>query len=1007
MTQRTNKKRKNDSRAMETKNYRSGVIPIARFLLEILSINETFFYFPQYRRHIDRGIGESNRTSINDGSGSLRVSLCNFVAEIKKIKEREKMSGETIDTIAKEINRQCRDLKEKIIIKAIDENKKLNNIYHCYKEAVFPLESKMEFASIYSQTAVFVLLSAALFDSRQEQDQDLNKKLIDIIHRLRCSNTVFLGILKSIFNIGIPGRLSSFINNIKEKITGCQTGDLKEDDILALVYQRFLKRYEPGIHKKIKYYITPRPVVSFMVYTIHRLLKEKLNIEDGLANLDIKIMDPAFGNGNFLCEALRLALEERAKKYGAGILIDFIDCYLSRNIHGSEIMLPLYVMGFINLHKIIKNFCADLQDFQLEKYLYETWQKEEAVHGLKYEKNISGEPGFNLFRYPSVPFVQLYLEDTLENSDIGNLSFEKKSTCVIFCNPPYSRHSLNKGERICGLVSDYYRLNDYRIEEKNFKGLQDDYVKFLRFAQWKIDQNGAGVMGFITNNSYLENPTFRGMRYSLLKSFDEIYILDLHGTARHRGKKPGDENDENIFGVGQGIAIGFFIKRKRPGQVRENIESLDCKVYYASMKGSKAFKLKNLENLKERDFKAIQWERVIPVEKFYLFTPGKPVDQYGKFVSVSDIFPLHGVGIVTARDSLTIKDTESKVNEVVWHLYHTEEKYLSELYKSVKDTRDWQIKAARKDLIDSHLNNKMIVPILYRPFDIRYTYYTGRSRGFLCMPRPGVMRQMLQENLGLVTVRQVPGGFFNHCFVADTIIDSRVTTSQKGIAYIFPLYKYVFPGEQENKRFFKYNDVFPVIENLPRGLNIDPVVYDRLKEIFGRDKLPSERQIFYYIYAILNCRIYRERYRDHLKIDFPRVPFNVKPGLFMRLSGLGEDLVDIHLMKSPDLNLTFSKFEVIGDNLVKDLLFKSSTGTGRDGRVYIDDTQYFSNITKEIWEFEICGYQVLWKWLKDRKNRVLSTGEILHYIKICRAVQLTIEKYKQIDRLYSELEKDL
>ena len=192
---------------------------------------------------------------------------------------------------------------------------------------------------------------------------------------------------------------------------------------------------------------------------------------------------------------------------------------------------------------------------------------------------------------------------------------------------------------------------------------------------------------------------------------------------------------------------------------------------------------------------------------------------------------------------------------------------------------------------------------------------------------------------------------------------------------------------------------------MPRQPNINTNIFARLNEIFGRDKLPSARQIFYYIYAILNSSIYRERYRDHLKIDFPRVPFTDNPGLFMKLSGLGEVLVDIHLMKSRELDYPFSKFEVIGDNLVKKPLF--TIKPGGDGRVYINDSQYFSHITKEIWEFEVCGYQVLQKWLKERRNRVLSHGEILHYIKICRAVQLTIDYHRQIDRLYSELEKDL
>jgi predicted helicase len=246
------------------------------------------------------------------------------------------------------------------------------------------------------------------------------------------------------------------------------------------------------------------------------------------------------------------------------------------------------------------------------------------------------------------------------------------------------------------------------------------------------------------------------------------------------------------------------------------------------------------------------------------------------------------------------------------------------------------------------------------------------------------------------------GNLFSSCFVTGTIIESRVTTSQKGIAYIFPLYKYIFPGEKSKKSNF--NRVFPG-KSMPRQCNIDPAVFTRLHEIFGMDNLPSSSQIFYYIYAILHSGIYREKYREHLKIDFPRIPFTSDFDLFMHLSSLGEGLAAVHLVKSPELVRTFSKFAVSGDNLVKNPLFKPAAGGG--GRVYINDNQYFDKIPLELWEYELCGYQVLKKWLRERKNRILSPGEIRHYIKICRALQLTVKYREEIDGLYRQLEKDL
>jgi predicted helicase len=378
------------------------------------------------------------------------------------------------------------------------------------------------------------------------------------------------------------------------------------------------------------------------------------------------------------------------------------------------------------------------------------------------------------------------------------------------------------------------------------------------------------------------------------------------------------------------------------------------------------------------------------------------VDIYQHFIKLTDIFPVHSVGIITARDKLTIKASEEEVYTTISNFSKVDEKFAGKIYKLGDDTRDWQVIEAQKDINDSGVDRDKIVPILYRPFDLRYTYYTGKSRGFLCMPRPEVMRHMLGENIGLISMRQVPRGSFSHCFVTGTIIESRVTTSQKGIAYIFPLYKYIFPGEKSKK--FNFNRVFPG-KSMPRQCNIDPAVFTQLHEIFGVDNLPSSSQIFYYIYAILNSNIYRELYREHLKIDFPRIPFTSDLELFMKLSRSGEGLAAVHLMKSGELDQTFSKFAVSGDNLVDRPFFNPEAGG--DGRVYINETQYFSNIPLELWKQEICGYQVLRKWLWHRRNRKLTPGDILHYIKICRALQLTVIYREEIDGLYSQLEKDL
>jgi predicted helicase len=384
--------------------------------------------------------------------------------------------------------------------------------------------------------------------------------------------------------------------------------------------------------------------------------------------------------------------------------------------------------------------------------------------------------------------------------------------------------------------------------------------------------------------------------------------------------------------------------------------------------------------------------------------PCKKDDIYQHFIKLNDIFPVHSSGIVTARDKLSIHFNKEDAFQLVSDFSSFKEEIARKVYNLDEDTRDWEVKRAQQDILDSGVDIKKIVPILFRPFDIRFTYYTGKSRGFMSMPRPAVMRHMLGENIGILIVRQVPRGAFNHCFVSDTIIESRTVTSNMGICYIFPLHIYLYPEKKNQREMFNLNQVFTG-ESIPGHSNINSNLFSLLGEIFCVDTLPSSEQIFYYIYAILFSNIYREKYHEHLIIEFPRIPFTPDYDLFIQLSSLGERLASIHLLKSMELDRTFSKFAVNGDNLVKKPLFKPAAG--EDGRVYINDTQYFSNIRLELWEYYVGGYQVLKKWLMDRKNLKLSTGDIRNYIKMSSAIQLTCKYQEEIDGLYSQIEENL
>ena len=327
--------------------------------------------------------------------------------------------------------------------------------------------------------------------------------------------------------------------------------------------------------------------------------------------------------------------------------------------------------------------------------------------------------------------VKYYLTNTLEMQELeeskfpgmSSLSHEsheagkvKKDTpiLVVLGNPPYSGHSSNTGEWISEKLKEYYQVDGKPLGEKNPKWLQDDYVKFIRFAQWKIDQAGEGVLGFITNHSYLDNPTFRGMRQSLMKSFDEIYILDLHGNSLKKEKTPDGGKDENVFDIQQGVAIAFFIKYKK-GKTK-------------SFSHSELFGLREDKYtwLNKHTFKSTKWTKVVPHPEFYQFIPtdNKLANHYYSFNKITDIFPVNSVGIVTARDGFVIdhdrKQLEKRIKQFRDSNFDTE--ILKTAY-DLKENENWKIIEQREKLRKDHDWQDAFTKILYRPFDIQWIFY--------------------------------------------------------------------------------------------------------------------------------------------------------------------------------------------------------------------------------------------------------------------------------------------
>jgi predicted helicase len=627
-----------------------------------------------------------------------------------------------------------------------------------------------------------------------------------------------------------------------------------------------------------------------------------------------------------------------------------------------------------------------------------------------------------------------------------------KPILVVLGNPPYSGHSANRsyvavqetvggrtrtrkqptwiGERI----EAYKQVDGQPLEEKNPKWLQDDYVKFIRFAEWRIERTGQGVVAFITNHAYLDNPTFRGMRAHLLRTFQRLYIVNLHGNARRKERAPDGSPDENLFDIQQGVAILIAIRnpnnfpnadenaniddgnantldgdanigdesQNAPDESEnigdesqntpdesENIGDGDdnAPVWYCDVWGARDVKY---DFLRTARLEAIEWTPLTPRAPMYLFVPQDTAleAEYQQGWRIPDIFPVHSVGIVTARDGLTIHRTPDAVWQTVCELVALEPEAARERFRLGKDVRDWSVARAQQDLREAGVSKESaksrIVPILYRPFDVRYTFYTGRSRGFHCMPRPEVMHHLLAgENVALVVGRAgsaTGDEEWNIVFVAQKLVDLNIF--RRGGGEVYPLYKYPKTKSEQGA----------LVTEAGRKENLSAAFLEALAGVLGQT--PAPESVLGYLYAVLHSPAYRARYAEFLKRDFPRVPLPPDGATFDALAQLGGALIDLHLLRDPALNTPSCKYPVEGDHRIERVAYDES-----EQRVWINEAQYFEPVSPEVWAYRVGGYQVCPKWLDDRKGATLSYDERLTYQRMVTALSGTLALQAQIDAL--------
>jgi hypothetical protein len=883
----------------------------------------------------------------------------------------------TAEDLARELARRTRfmrdevirpELKQQISVQQISvQQGPLYGFYDAFRKYLIASLTEDQFADLYAQTITYGLFAARTRVSPQPAQAGPGGFNRQVAYALIPAT---IGILRDVFqfiSLGQPSpQMGAIVDDIAAVLNAADVQAIltqyfrqgKGDDPILHFYETFLAEYDPETRERRGVYYTPQPVVRYIVRAVHDLLKTRFSMPDGLADERVTLLDPAAGTLTFPAEAIQLAFQEFTGKYGAGAKQNFLRNHILPHFYAFELLMAPYAIGHMKIGFLLETLGVPLRNGErFQFYLTNTLEMEDLQQ--------IAIPG---------------LSSLSQESHLAARVKKQEPILVILGNPPYSGISANQSKWTEKLLKtdldgaqSYYTVDGQPLGEKNPKWLQDDYVKFLRFAQWKIHKAGRGIVAMITNHGYLDNPTFRGMRQSLLKTFDEIYILDLHGNSLKRETAPDGSPDENVFDIRQGVAIALMVKHGDP-QKRG--------VYHADLYGLRQAKYDWLDS---HTLKTAGYQNITPKSPSYFFTlhQTQNLQAYLSWPRITEIFPVNSVGIVTARDGFAIAFDKTELQNRVLQFQNTQglpDDLLAQAY-NLKDKPGWSLAAARKKVqADANALNK-IHPILYRPFDVRYVFY---HEAVIERPRPEVMRHMLAgENLGLITRRQqLPGRECTYFFVANTVIsDGVIRSDNRGSESLFPLYLY--PSAESPDAFHQ-----------ERRPNLAEWLLPKLSTAYGFTPAPEE--LLAYIYAVLYSPTYRQKYAQELRTDFLRIPFTADADLFRQMTDLGQQLIALHLLRNP-ANTAEVKYQGQGSDVVEKVRYDAANGWVR-----INADKYFEGITPEMWEYRIGGYQVLEKYLKDRKGRRLD--DPVRYIHIASAIAETIRLQQQINDLYPRVE---
>ncbi|PIY12172.1 MAG: DNA methyltransferase [Flexibacter sp. CG_4_10_14_3_um_filter_32_15] len=910
----------------------------------------------------------------------------------------------------------------------------LQDQFKAFKQLLIKDISHKAFADVYAQTIAYGMFAARLHDNSPTTFTRQKAALL-----IPKSNPFLRKLFQYIAGFDLDERLVWIVDSLSDIFVYANVeAALKEygrttqtEDDLIHFYETFLAEYDPKLRKSRGVWYTPKPVVNFIVRAVDDILKTEFNLPKGLTDSSktkikvsekgnlvekevhkVQILDPATGTGTFLAETVEHIYKQFQNQ--KGVWNSYVENDLLPRLNGFELLMASYAMAHLKL------------DFLL---------KETGFSPTKEER-------FRVFLTNSLEEGSTELETSFANwlsTEANEANKIKKDTpvMVVIGNPPYAVSSSNKSDWIQNLIADYKK----DLKEKNIQPLSDDYIKFIRFGQHFIDRNESGVLAYISNNSFLDGIIHRQMRKNLLESFDKIYVLDLHGNSKKKEALADGTPDQNVFDIMQGVSINIFVK------TGEKQKDELAKVFHSDLMGNRELKFDFLE---QNSLKSIKWKTLKTLSPNYFFVPKdfEGFKKYSEGFKINELFSVHGMGITTANDAELIEFNKevlkerfevNKIEKILYRLFDV--RYINYDLNKVERSREslmtnfidnsnlglLSLKGVRNNLtskffITNLITDKSAVSTLDNSYLFPLYIYPNRPR--LQRPLTSEKKEELKIRLQQAKYHynQVKNFFnkkvlpFYNSIDADEnnaiFFEEHRSSYEEAKATVEQIQSQLEETKPQTLSLGLDSDRTPnlkkeIVAQIAQKLGLEFTV-EKSKDAQSCISTFAPIDILDYIYAVLHSPKYREKYKEFLKIDFPRVPYPADTKTFWKLVYLGSQIRQIHLLESNVVDRFITSYPVSsnegGENEVEQrpnftLDKKTSKEVEKVGKVYINETQYFDNVPATAWEFYIGGYQPAQKWLKDRRNRKLTFEDINHYQKIIVALSETDRLMKEIDKI--------